>query len=98
MEVDFILNDEVAIQVKAKSRIGPKDLKGLRALKEEALKKKYLLVSHEDRGRRIEEIQVYPWREFIAALWADDLLYDPLFRFGPADPFFNTKATPPYRG
>ncbi len=74
MEVDFIFNNEIAIEVKAKARISPKDLKGLKALKEEALLKKYLLVSIEDRYRQIGDIHIYPWQEFIKALWNDELL------------------------
>ncbi|NDC25006.1 MAG: DUF4143 domain-containing protein, partial [Proteobacteria bacterium] len=46
-EVDFILDEHTAIEVKGKSIITDKDLRGLKALREEKLMKKYFLVSLE---------------------------------------------------
>lgn len=40
-EVDFVLAVETAIEVKAKNPVGERDLRGLRALKEESLLKRY---------------------------------------------------------
>lgn len=74
MEVDFILNNQIAIEVKAKKRINPKDFKGLKALKEEAILDKYILVSLEDRFRKVDEYSIYPWKQFLKELWADELL------------------------
>ncbi len=74
MEVDFILNNEIAIEVKAKARIGSRDLKGLKSLKEEALLKNYYVVSNEDRYRKVDDIQIFPWNVFMDALWSDELI------------------------
>jgi len=71
-EVDFILNGVTAIEIKAKNTIGNRDLKGLRALQEEALLKNYIVVSLEKRPRTVDSITVLPWRIFIERLWAGD--------------------------
>ncbi len=71
-EVDFILNEKTAIEVKGKTNISSKDYKGLRALKTEGMLKNYILVSLEDTPRRVDDIQVLPWKEFITNLWQDE--------------------------
>jgi predicted AAA+ superfamily ATPase len=68
-EVDFVLADKTAIEVKAKEPVGERDLRGLRALKEEGLLKHYVVVSLEPRRRTVEGIRILPWQEFLAELW-----------------------------
>lgn len=68
-EVDFIINDKTAVEIKAKTNITSQDYKGLRALKEEALLKSYLLVSLEDTPRKVDDIQILPWQILIERLW-----------------------------
>ena len=70
-EVDFILDDRIAIEIKAKQTVGDRDLRGLRALRDEGLLDRYLVVSLEARARRQDGIEVLPWREFLEQLWAD---------------------------
>lgn len=71
-EVDFILNDVVAIEAKAKSPIGERDLRGLRALAEENLLEHYVLVSLEKRPRRVGPVEILPWRSFLSRLWSGE--------------------------
>jgi len=73
-EVDFIINDKTAVEIKAKSNITSQDYKGLRALKEEALLKNYVLVSLEKTPRKVDDIQILSWEKFIENLWQDDYL------------------------
>jgi predicted AAA+ superfamily ATPase len=68
-EVDFILNDEVAIEIKGKETIGKRDYKGLKALQEERRMRRYLVVSLVDRPREQDGCQVLPWRSFLQRLW-----------------------------
>lgn len=68
-EVDFILNDRTAIEVKAKTNVSDRDLRGLRALQEERLLKHSVVVSLETHPRRAGEIEILPWQEFLARLW-----------------------------
>jgi len=72
-EVDFILDERIAIEVKGTGQIQPTDLKGLRALKEENKLEKFVVVSLDQRPRRLGDIQVYPWRQFLTALWNNEL-------------------------
>lgn len=72
-EVDFILDDAVAIEAKAKSPLGARDLRGLRALREEHLLRRYIAVCLEDVPRTVDGIEVLPWRHFLDQLWAGDV-------------------------
>ncbi len=73
-EVDFILGDSVAIEVKAKTNIVGHDLKGLRALKEETVLKQYIVVSFEDVPRVVDGIEIWPWKMFLEQLWEKKLV------------------------
>jgi uncharacterized protein len=74
-EVDFILADQVAIEVKAKRSVSYKDLSGLRACAEENLLKKYLIVSLEDRPRIVDgQFLILPYKIFLKALWNHEYL------------------------
>lgn len=71
-EVDFILNESVAIEVKAKAPVGQRDLRGLRALKEEEALSGHVVVCLERLPRRVDGIEVLPWQLFLDRLWAGD--------------------------
>ena len=47
LEVDFVVGDAVAIEVKAKSRVSARDYRGLLALAEEVPLRRKLVVCHE---------------------------------------------------
>lgn len=74
MEVDFVVGDSLAIEVKASETVPDRSLKGLKAFSEEGLVKRLMLVSKEPTRRRIEKIELLPWQEFIELLWTDRLL------------------------
>jgi predicted AAA+ superfamily ATPase len=71
-EVDFIVGDHTAVEVKAKENVSAQDLKSLRALAEEKQVKRYLCVSLESRARKIDGVTVLPVREFLNALWGGE--------------------------
>ncbi len=68
-EVDFIVGDHTAIEVKAKENVSANDLKSLRALAEENKLKRYLCVSLEPRRRQVQNISILPYQDFLQALW-----------------------------
>jgi uncharacterized protein len=72
-EVDFILNDTIAIEIKAKLNISTKDISGMKALQEEKLLKKYYIVSFETLPRQIKGIEILPWKIFLQRLWDQSL-------------------------
>jgi len=71
-EVDFIIGDHTAVEVKAKENVSAQDLKSLRALAEEKQLRRYLCVSLEPRARKIDGISVLPLSEFLEALWNEE--------------------------
>ena len=71
MEVDFVFED-LAVEVKAKKNVTGRDLKGLRALREEGLFAHYLLVSMEPMAREVDGIRILPWTDFLDGLWGGE--------------------------
>ena len=68
-EVDFIIGDHTALKVKAKKNLSPNDIKSLRMLAEEGKLKRYICVSMEPRMRKVDNIVILPYREFLESLW-----------------------------
>lgn len=71
-EVDFILGDHTAIEVKATRTVTNDHLKGLKALAEENHLKRFLCVAMVDRPRTVNGVSVVPWAHFLDALWAGE--------------------------
>lgn len=70
-EVDFILGESAAFEVKATRSVAARDLKGLKALAEEGLMRHLVLVCQEPTPRKIGNVLVLPWKEFLERLWSD---------------------------
>ena len=70
-EVDFVIGDDVAIETKTTKLVNEnKDLRGLRALKEEGIFKKYIVVSRDSISRTTDDgITLLPWNLFLDWLW-----------------------------
>ena len=68
-EVDFIIGDTIAIEVKTTKTVTSKHLKGLKALKEEAICKKYFLISFDKINRITDQIEIMHWEVFLKNLW-----------------------------
>ena len=70
-EVDFIIKEKAAVEVKAARRASPRDMKGLKALMEEGLMEKCILVCREDHPQLLDNgILILPYRDFISDLWS----------------------------
>lgn len=68
-EVDFCLGDRVAIEVKGTRRLTERHFHGLKALKEEGIFKRLVMVSFDQSVRRWEGgFECYPVEEFLIAL------------------------------
>ena len=68
-EVDFVIGDEVAIEVKATISVTRRDLTGLRRLAAETPLKNQILVCREPVPRLIDGIRVLPITGFLESLW-----------------------------
>lgn len=74
-EVDFVIGNSCAVEVKASTQVTERHLVGLRALAEEQLVRRYYVVSRDANRRETRDnIIIYPWREFLQALWAGELV------------------------
>ena len=69
-EVDFIIGDEAAIEVKSAKTVTDKHLANLRELKEEEIFSSYIVVSREESPRMLDDgILILPWKDFLERLW-----------------------------
>ena len=71
LEVDLVFED-LAVETKATKHVSARDLRGLRALREEGLFTHYVLVSMEPRARLVDGVRILPWTEFLDRLWGRD--------------------------
>ena len=69
IEVDFLIEKRIAIEVKATRRVQSEDNKGLKALRDEAAAQHYLLVSQDPVERLVDGIECLPWQTFLTRLW-----------------------------
>lgn len=69
MEVDFCVDEEFAIEVKSTMNVTEKHLRGLKALREEKIFKRFIVVCQEEHPRLVDEIEILPWKYFFEQLW-----------------------------
>jgi len=74
-EVDFVFQG-LAIEVKAKTNVGIRDMRGLAALREEGITHRHLLVCMEPMQHRVGGIEVIHWEFFLDELWQGRLIGD----------------------
>ncbi len=71
LEVDFIVDGKLAIETKTTKHYTKSDLKGLRALKEEGLCQRYILVCREEYPLMTDDgIEILPYKTFLKELWS----------------------------
>lgn len=75
IEVDFVIGDRVAIEVKGAGRVGERDVKPLHSLGEDAPIRTKIIVCTEPSERRLDSgVLVMPVRQFLEALWNDAIV------------------------
>jgi predicted AAA+ superfamily ATPase len=70
-EVDAIVGNRMAIEIKATQNAGPHHLKGLKALQEEKMVKEYYLVSQDPNEREVDGIQFVYYENFLKRLYLE---------------------------
>lgn len=73
-EVDFIIGDNTAIEVKSSAKISRKHLAGLTVLAEERVCRNYYLVCHDRVGATTQGIHIMHWEKFLDKLWRDEIV------------------------
>ena len=75
MEVDLLIGDDVAIEIKASENPNTNQLKGLLALNEENIFKKLFLVCNTEMDRLTKDgIKIVSWKSFLEDLWDDKII------------------------
>ena len=72
-EVDFMIGDEIAIEVKASSMVAKKHTSGIKALSEDLKLRKKIIVSMDDLPRKYGDIDVLPVKVFLKRLWSGEI-------------------------
>ena len=74
-EVDIIINDECAIEVKSTAKVSNDDIKGLVAIGDEGTWQQRILVSQDPIDRYNESgLAILGWTTFLKKLWQGDIL------------------------
>jgi uncharacterized protein len=73
-EVDFLVGETTALEVKASKKVSSRDFKGLRALNEEGIFKNLLLISQDPINTKDGVFQALYWEGFLDRLWNDEFL------------------------
>jgi predicted AAA+ superfamily ATPase len=73
-EVDLLLGNEIAIEVKSTTRLNSSDFRGLKEITDEVPVKRRILVSRDPMAMENEGILCLHWSEFCERLWNDNLV------------------------
>lgn len=74
IEVDFVIGEELAVEVKATQKVGSRDLRGLEAFALEKTIKQSILVSLDPLAIQQSGIRCMPVKQFLSELWSGKLL------------------------
>lgn len=73
-EVDLIVGNEIAIEIKSTEQVHDKHLKGLKKLREEGKLKSYFIISRDPVSRTIDGIKAFNYQDFLALLWSGKII------------------------
>jgi len=74
VEVNFILDGKIGIEVKASRSVDAKDMKGLKVLADEGKMDRLIVVSRDPERRQVDNIEIWPYRSFLADLWSHSII------------------------
>lgn len=69
-EVDFLIGEHIAIEVKASNKVSRRDFKGLDRLAEEGVFQRFILVSQDPIEICEGSRHAMPWQSFLNKLWS----------------------------
>lgn len=75
-EVDILIGERAAIEIKSTARCSPRDFKGLFALAEENVFSDLYLVSQDKISAKKDGVLAIYWNDFLKKLWAGDIIGD----------------------
>lgn len=74
-EVDFLIGERTAIEVKATTKVSSGDLKGLKALSEEGIFENFFLISNDQISVKMDNITTFHWSDFLKRLWTGQIAF-----------------------
>jgi len=69
-EVNLIIDDHIAMEIKATSKVNLRDLRGLTQIQDEAAWKERILVSQDPLNQVLDGVTCLYWQTFLERLWA----------------------------
>ena len=72
-EVDFVLGDHTGIEVKLTALANERDARGLHKLGLATTLRRKLLVTRDRARRQMGDVEIWPWRELVGALWSGEV-------------------------
>jgi uncharacterized protein len=73
-EVDFLIGEKIAVEVKSSQRVTSADFKGLKVLSEEEIFSDFYLVSQDPVETKKGNIHAIHWKKFLERLWSDKII------------------------
>lgn len=73
-EVDFVIGDKIAIEVKSAKKVKSEFLTGLTQVKNEGKFEKRILVTQDPIEGTVDGIHYYHWKSFLIKLWNDQII------------------------
>ena len=73
VEVDFVVENCIAIEVKSAAKVTGSDLRGLMQLMDEKLVSHYYIITNDPIDRIQDNVHHLHWRSFMRKLWSDEL-------------------------
>ncbi|MCG2742154.1 MAG: AAA family ATPase [Syntrophaceae bacterium] len=72
-EVDFIIGDKLAIEVKSTEMVNKKHFKGINAFSKKTSVKRKIIISFDANKRKVKGIEIIPAMKFLDELWSDKI-------------------------
>ncbi len=69
-EVDFVVGDKLAIEVKGSENVSERHFRGLNALSEDIRPKRQIIVSMDRAPRKVGKVEILPVKTFLEELWS----------------------------
>lgn len=73
-EVDFIIGDKIAIEVKSGLQTKDRHFKGLQTFAEEKICSRHILVSQDPINRKYDTVETLYWKDFLDLLWSNKIV------------------------
>jgi predicted AAA+ superfamily ATPase len=74
LEVDLIVGDHLALEIKSTDRVHDRHLKGLRAFKEEHQVQGIVILRDPKEKKTKDNILILPWEKFLKRLWSHEII------------------------